>query len=151
MTIEWRRQMSVDGSVIDADHRHLIDIINRFENFVVDGLTADEALEILFALKFYAATHFKREERLQKLSLYPHDEAHAQQHEDLLGRLDGIISDLKEAGDRPLNEVAAETSQLLREWLIHHVLESDLKMKPFVEAMRKEAEAMGALADEEPA
>ncbi len=149
MSIEWRPQMSVDGGVIDADHRHLIDIINRFDRIAANGLTLDEALEILFALKFYAATHFDREERLQKLSLYPYHDSHAREHAELLAKLEAIVDDLKAAGERPLDEVATETGDLLREWLIHHVLESDLRMKPYVEAMKKEAEAMGALADVE--
>jgi len=62
MTIQWREKMTIDDGVIDQDHRHLIDIINRFENAAKDGLTLSEGLEILFALKFYASTHFKREE-----------------------------------------------------------------------------------------
>ena len=121
--------------VIDADHRHLLDIINRFENFAADGLTLDEGLEILFALKFYAATHFKREEGLQLRVNYPHYEAHKKQHAELLDQLTAIIEALRGGAGAPLDQVARETSALLQHWLMDHVLKSDLKMKAFVKAM----------------
>ena len=31
MSLEWREQLSVGNNVIDADHKHLIGIINQVE------------------------------------------------------------------------------------------------------------------------
>ena len=48
--IHWRKKMSVDGGVIDQDHKHLIEIINQFEKFAERGLTREQGMEILFTL-----------------------------------------------------------------------------------------------------
>jgi len=127
MTIQWREKMTIDDGVIDQDHRHLIDIINRFENAAKDGLTLSEGLEILFALKFYASTHFKRE------------------HEELIEKLSQIIDELKMSQESSYNTVARHTAVLLREWLVDHVLHSDLRMKVFVDALRDQGRDMKAL------
>src|SRR6266545_3261240 len=72
LPIRWRREMSVDNGIIDDDHRHLIDIINSFSYHRARG-RADlpHAMDCLNALKFYANTHFAREERLQLMVGYP--------------------------------------------------------------------------------
>jgi len=142
MVIHWRDKMSVDGGVIDNDHKHLVEIINRFEKFAADGLSRDEGMEILYALKFYTSTHFKREEGMQLRANYPHYEDHKREHEALLAKLDAIIAELQAGPDKALDEVAKHTAALLQHWLMDHVLNSDLKMKPFVAAMREDADAL---------
>jgi len=146
MTINWRDKMSVDDGVIDQDHKHLIDIINRFENTAKDGLSLDEALEILYALKFYASTHFHREERLQVLIEFPFCDAHKKEHQELLEALDDIITDVKFSNDDSHTKIARDTAVLLRDWLVDHILQSDLRMRPFVDALRREGRNMEDLA-----
>jgi len=145
MTIQWREKMTIDDGVIDQDHRHLIDIINRFENAAKDGLTLSEGLEILFALKFYASTHFKREEQLQRLIDFPFYDSHKREHEELIEKLSQIIDELKMSQESSYNTVARHTAVLLREWLVDHVLHSDLRMKVFVDALRDQGRDMKAL------
>jgi len=146
MTIQWREKMTIDDGVIDQDHKHLIDIINRFEKTAQDGLTLNEGLEILFALKFYASTHFKREEQLQRLIDFPFFEAHKREHEELIEKLTEIIDELKTTQESTYNSVARHTAALLRDWLVNHVLHSDLRMKSFIDALREQGRDMEALA-----
>ena len=62
--IEWSDRISVDGGVIDADHKHLIMISNLFLTSGSD--TSHEALcEIIDDLEHYATAHFRREEDIQ--------------------------------------------------------------------------------------
>jgi len=148
MPIQWRNKMSVDGGLIDADHKHLIEIINKFESFSKDGLSVDEAMEILYALKFYASTHFKREERLQLLAGFPYAESHKLEHEELLGQLDHVVEEFRTlAPDANHQEYVKETAELLRHWLIDHVLNRDLTMKGYVELLRRETAGMETLSD----
>jgi len=144
--IHWREQMTVDGGVIDQDHRHLIEIINQFEKFADDGLDREEGMEILYALKFYASTHFKREERLQRRVDYPHYEAHKKEHQALAGQLDMLIDKVAADADRPNDELAVETSVLLQHWLIDHVLHSDMKLRDYVDEMGGESLELEPLA-----
>lgn len=146
--IEWREKMSIDdGGIIDQDHRHLIEIINRFETLAADGLDRSEASQILYALKFYTETHFGREEQLQHLVNYPHAADHHQEHRELIKALDDVLTHLAETDDDQLGRVHAETAHLLHDWLVGHILHSDLKMRVYVAQMKKHAENFGALKD----
>lgn len=146
--IEWREKMSIDdGGVIDQDHRHLIEIINRFEKLASDGLDKDEATEILYALKFYTQTHFGREEQLQNLIDFPYADAHRHEHEELVKTLEDVIEHLKESNEEVLAALHGEISELLHHWLVGHILHSDLKMRMYVAHMKKHAENFGALKD----
>lgn len=148
MPIEWREKMSVDGGVIDEDHRHLIDIINRFEQMSEHFGDRDDALAVLYALKFYTDTHFRREEALQRVARYPYHDAHKQEHADLIEKLDAIIAEANAANTpETWDSVSTHTASLLNHWLVDHVIGSDLKMRDYVSAMREEAENMGLLKD----
>jgi hemerythrin len=139
--IHWRRGMSVDGGLIDADHRHLIDIINAFSQHRAAGRSAlPHAVDCLSSLKFYAESHFAREERLQRLVGYPEHPRHQDEHRQLMAELDGIIA----AADRALTGEAAlalveHLAALLRRWLLNHTLAADLRMKPYAAAMNRHA------------
>jgi hemerythrin len=146
--IEWRDKMSIDdGGVIDQDHKHLIEIINRFERMAADGLDRGEATEILYALKFYTETHFGREEQLQNLINFPEAADHHQEHQELIKALDDVIVHLQQSDDAVLPDVHRETANLLHDWLIGHILHSDLKMRVYVGHMKKFADHFGALKD----
>lgn len=145
MTIEWRQQMSVDGGKIDEDHRHLIDIINRFEVETPHFTGTDDAMEILHALKFYCKTHFEREEQLQRLSAFPFATAHAQEHTDLVKQLDTIIDKTRNCGEGEIIEISTMMTELLKDWLIGHVVKSDLRMKPYIHEMAPHGAAMKSL------
>jgi len=144
--IVWRDQMAIDHGLIDADHRHLIDIINRFVGLSADGLTTDEALEVLYSLQFYAETHFDREETLQNAIDFPFAEAHHKDHLELAKSLHAMIGETRGHADRIEEDLAREMSALLRRWLVDHILGSDLKMREFVTEMGEAAAAMPDLA-----
>ncbi|MEQ9488811.1 MAG: hemerythrin family protein [Alphaproteobacteria bacterium] len=147
MTLVWRDNLTVDGSIIDEDHRHLIEIINRFEELGADGLTNDEGLEILYALKFYAQTHFKREESIQNEIDYPYRESHAQEHKHLIRTLELAFDDVKKQGNILNASVVKEITDLLKQWLVDHIIKSDLRMKPFIEARSFEKSNLEKLSD----
>jgi hemerythrin len=70
--IRRRATMAIGRGLIDEDHRHLIDIINRFGSHASRGRPdLASAIDVLNALKFYADTHFEREEELHRLVDYP--------------------------------------------------------------------------------
>lgn len=133
--------MAVDGGIIDDDHRHLIDIINSFSYHRARGRAAlPRAMDCLNALKFYAETHFSREERLQCLVNYPEHRLQHDEHQELMATLDGMIW----RAERTLTEADAtgiieELGTLLRRWLLQHIITLDLRMKPYAAAMNRYA------------
>lgn len=147
MPIKWREQMSVDQGIIDADHRHLIDIVNQFELIAEDGLTTEEALQVLYSLQFYASTHFVREEQLQRLAEFPFSDAHAREHAELKAKLNAIIDETRSHQNTVEVAVAKRISELLRHWLLDHILDSDLRMKVCVAEIKTAGANLGALKD----
>ena len=146
MTILWRREMAVDGSVIDEDHKLLIEFINSFELTLTRKPGPGDIERSLRVLKDYAAEHFGREEELQRVSQYPFYDAHAREHRDLIKKLDGIIDHHKMAASRSdVSTVTNELIGLLKDWLVHHIIQSDLRMRPYVEKMKGRCQTMPAL------
>lgn len=146
--IEWTEKLAVDGDVIDRDHKFLLKIINNFRAQVGHFNSADEAMEILNYLKLYAEKHFVREESLQMHVVFPYREAHHNAHIFLMKQLDNLMMETKEASGAYLNGAMGEKlSQFLQDWLIDHLIESDLRMKPFVEKMNDMSKDMGELED----
>jgi hemerythrin len=131
--------MSVDGGLIDAAHRHLVDIVNSFDHHRSDGRPGlPYAIDCLNALKFYAETHFAREERLQLLVRFPEHRHQHDDHKALMRALDGMIW----RAERALTEVDAssvveELAILLRRWLLNHIITHDLRMKPYAAALNR--------------
>lgn len=134
MPIEWRQAMAVDGGVIDDDHRRLIGIINSFERA---HSTKWDLSTVLEDLKAYSIKHFRREEEVQRSIGYPQADAHHQEHEALLKRLDLIIAEFNKAQAEDVPRLVKETSGLLNDWLVAHVITYDLKMKPFFKGRAK--------------
>jgi hemerythrin-like metal-binding protein len=150
-TIRWRSQMAIDHGIIDDDHRHLIDIINRFGEHLERGTPGiGDALGVLDSLKAYAETHFEREELLQKLVGYPEHEAHHEAHVALRARLGEIIASAHSATDAGAAHVRKELNGLLREWLLTHVLRVDVGMRPYAPLMLRQVRRLPHLRDLQP-
>jgi hemerythrin len=138
--VRWRPSMAIDGGLIDEDHRHLIDIVNRYDDALARGGSGlADAADILQALKFYADTHLEREEWLQRLVGFPGRQAHHDGHRELMARLDGIMIRTVSATASSSAEVVRDLRQLLRGWLLQHILTEDLPMKRYGPLMQRHA------------
>jgi len=148
MLIVWRDQMSVDGGVIDDDHRTLIAIINEFSAADVTPAVIPVLASILRKLDHYTKTHFEREETLQRAANYPFHDAHKQAHKDLMRQLSTVREELRLKADaKKLEDIPAmhaKMAEFLHHWLIDHILDTDLRMKPYTKAMRAHASKLGA-------
>lgn len=144
--IKWNDKLSVDHGLIDKDHHFLIKIINNFREQVGHFNSSDEAMEILKALKFYSKKHFGREEELQRVAKFPYREAHHNEHMHLIMKLEKLMEETQDASGDYLNTVMGEKiGEFLHDWLIDHVLYSDLRMKPHVEHMKELSKKLGEL------
>lgn len=174
MSIAWRPAMAIDNGIIDHDHQVLISIINDFLEIIPNFGNKDDMERTLIRLNHYVNTHLEREEHLQAKAAYPTRGTHHQAHETLLHRLEGLaekvstldaclIEDAHSQLARSefafvdstalssLNDTYTEFSQLLRGWIIDHIVKADLPMRTFVEALRKHAVAMPSIWDARPA
>lgn len=131
MAIIWRDAMSVGNSELDSDHKVLFVIINEFE------AAPDFAHAELAAKKLYKYTHehFRREEALQQMMRYPEAAAHAEDHARILAALTELIKthflQKRDDGENCAQAIARLT-ELMRTWIVDHVMHTDRKMKPFM-------------------
>jgi hemerythrin len=136
--IEWRVEMAVGVPSIDEDHKVLISIINEFE--CCQTLTcAENTAKKLFN---YTKSHFKREEMLLESFHYTGADTHHRGHDHITNKLKSIINGAFIKRDRPDDIIISEITELMRTWVLNHVIGHDLKMKPFFK------KAMGNKSDE---
>lgn len=146
MTIQWRKEMTVDESVIDEDHKLLIEIVNTFEAALNRKLSTETIDQGLKLLKHYAVEHFRREEELQRAVQYPFLDAHCREHRDLVKKLDAIVAHRRAASSRAdIADLAKEIVTLVKEWLVSHILQTDLRMRPYVAQMKPHRQKLKSL------
>lgn len=143
MLIVWRDQMSVDGGLIDQDHRVLIGIINEFSATPATPEAIPALGAILAKLDRYTQIHFEREEKLQRAIIYPYHEAHRRAHKDLIRQLSEVREELKaKTTKQKLDEIVAahaKMGEFLHHWLVDHIIETDLRMKSYTAEIRAHA------------
>lgn len=124
--IEWTQAMSVGCEALDADHRRLVDILNRY----VVAMDDDEGVfvidPIFRELIDYTETHFVREEAVMAACGYPELDA----HKDIHGELETRLFDMRQRYmQTPSDGVAREIHDFLDHWLQQHILLEDMDYK----------------------
>ncbi len=132
MPIQWREAMRIGHPAIDADHQRLIEILNLFEESVANGSKPQVMGDILTGLLRYTEHHFEREEKVQKQVRYPFHDGHVQAHRELLKQVTAYRVRWDTQDDVGKVAMTGELAAFLKGWLVNHILEQDLRMKPFV-------------------
>lgn len=133
MPIKWTEKMSVANDAIDSDHKQLIDLINTIEDCLFNSSDFEALISAMKKLEKYTYAHFEREQNIMKRINYPRHFQHFKSHHDLKNQYEQIKSRVFE--DINLYHEVREKDELydiLRAWLIDHVLGEDLLMKPFL-------------------
>lgn len=141
MTIAWREAMNTGDPTIDADHRHLVDLINAFEAALAGGgaIEHKRIARVLLGLVEYTGEHFKREEDIQLAVRYPYHDSHRRSHRDVLKKLSAIVGDYTKTPDGPERDrMVRDLGAFLKEWLVDHIIQSDLRMKPYIQQMQQQ-------------
>jgi hemerythrin-like metal-binding protein len=117
----WNQGMSVGVRVLDEDHKKLIAMINELHASMMEGHSNEIVGGVLRRLANYTVEHFQREEKLFAETGYPNAAAHKREHEKLKSQVMAEIQKFQ-AGTVGLG---METLNFLRDWLKHHIQESD--------------------------
>lgn len=112
MAIEWLDSYSLGDAEIDAQHRTLFGLVNALLAATEKSHLAD-AVTNLFE---HTRDHFKHEEAIMRNSGYPGLQAHVEQHNTLLAKLDNA-SEL--IANYSLN--VANLESFLAAWLLKHM------------------------------
>ncbi|MFH2059398.1 MAG: hemerythrin family protein [Pseudomonadota bacterium] len=132
MAIVWRSMMSIGDQSVDNDHKHLIYLINSFEESP-DNL--DSIIRVLKNIRDYALMHFEKEEALQSAIGYPDIEEHKKQHRLLSVKIRRMMFDV-EKRESPIDDLGVTREKIVeffRAWLIEHFIKEDLKLKTYIQ------------------
>jgi hemerythrin-like metal-binding protein/diguanylate cyclase (GGDEF)-like protein len=123
--MRWETRYEVGIDVIDGQHRHLLELINRLAADLHAGRDFDPLLDSLKDLVRYTEHHFATEERLMD-EVGAAAERHRAEHRRLEESLARLTLRLDAQG-------VSESSRFLRDWLFRHIEEVD---RPFAVLLR---------------
>jgi len=125
---EWKPQYSVNIASIDGQHQNLFRLAEELHLAMVAGHGKAALSRTLDRLVQYTQVHFAHEERLMSTHGFPELAAHVAEHQALTRKVLAFQSDF-ENGKVLLT---VPVLHFLRDWLTHHIAESDQKYSPFL-------------------
>lgn len=120
--IEWQEEYRTGVAILDDQHRHLVEIINKFHDALQRGKGSRQMNEILRDLIGYTQEHFATEERLLAEAGYEQLKLHQSQHRQLLQKVERFQFEFNGSGKRISNEM----QEFLSYWLVTHILRDDM-------------------------
>lgn len=116
---EWSEESSVGIPELDAQHRHLIDLLGELVKCTHSGESGGFAPTALKELNRYAEWHLQREELVLRIRGYPGYREHKAEHDAYRKKAASlqVHSDRRDLGIRIVN--------FLTEWWKFHILISD--------------------------
>jgi hemerythrin-like metal-binding protein len=125
---EWKPDYSVKIASIDGQHQNLFRMAEELFASMNAGQGKTALSKTLDRLVQYTQVHFAHEERLMQAHRYPDLAAHIAEHRALTQKVVAFQSDF-ETGKAL---VTVQLLHFLKDWLQHHIAESDQKYAPFL-------------------
>lgn len=132
--IQWDKSFSVGTTALDADHRRLIEILNRIHDAWQTDPSKVELDQLFDELLDYTDGHFNREESKLAARDYPGLASHQIQHD----RLRETVLAFRArhlAGNTP-DALTEDMTNFLKTWLMDHILVEDMKYKSLFASQR---------------
>ena len=126
----WNEQLSVNIKQIDDQHIKLVKLLNSFHDAMKLGKGKEAMGKTFSELLDHTVYHFGTEEALFKKYAYPASASHKTEHEALTKK----VVELNERFSRGEPVISAETMAFLKDWLQEHIMGSDKKYAPFLNA-----------------
>lgn len=145
---QWDETFQTGSPLVDEQHQQLVDIVNRFGDLLAHNATGRQEVEtVCQELLEYTRYHFDAEERLMaSLGLdQRHHQQHQQQHMDLLNEINPLRQHLVSEN----YALGKNTFEFLINWLVFHILGTDMLMARQIAAIKQGKTAAEAYADEE--
>jgi hemerythrin len=131
MSYVWDKDLETGHTLIDNQHKQLVQAVNDLQVANAAGKGAAEIERTIDFLLGYTIKHFRDEEALQLEYGYPDYYEHVSYHREFKGQVNQLVERLKAEG--PTRELVDEVTQHIGDWLLHHIKSDDLKMAAFVQ------------------
>lgn len=125
--IDWTAKLDTGITVIDRQHRRIVDYINRLYEAHAQGSTREATGRIIDELVDYTQTHFAFEETMLEDVGYDLLARHKEDHRQFIA----LVEDLRQRF-RQHEETAVDLNHLMVGWLLNHILNEDSRYAPVV-------------------
>ncbi|WP_442918217.1 bacteriohemerythrin [Magnetococcus sp. PR-3] len=123
----WRDSLSVGVAQFDQEHQRLIDLINQIQSGLKRRMPQEQLSQLITELASFTDTHFSREEGIMKKHGYPGLGEQQDEHRGMVAKL----HDLAKQHEEGEFSAAMDLMGFARAWLTEHILETDMRYKPF--------------------
>jgi hemerythrin len=128
--LNWSPSCSVGVAEIDAEHRHLFDLLNHLYDNIMDGSASNLSTGVILDQVYdFAIKHCGHEEEMLAAVHYPGIAQTRLDHEEFRGTIEEYRRKLAEHGG-----ISMELANFLIEWVLQHVLKEDKKCGAFLNA-----------------
>ena len=129
MNIEWEAKYDTGITIIDEQHKKLVQNLNKLSQAVDGGLKREEVKQIFIDLSNYCNYHFSTEEMLMERSNYADFENHKMEHLNCFSKIKNCYRRFENGNDESVQELI----DYLKEWWAEHVLITDKEFVPFID------------------
>lgn len=122
-------KFSIKVTEVDDQHKHLVSLLNRMHEIVVEGAERTALGQVLNELIDYTVYHFRTEEVLFKEHNFPLLNAHKREHDALTKQVLELQAQFEEGSAT----ISYEVLDFLHDWLVTHMAGSDRAFLYFLE------------------
>ncbi|MCD6526310.1 MAG: bacteriohemerythrin, partial [Desulfuromonas sp.] len=140
---QWDQSFETGLSEVDQQHHHLVDVTNAFGRLLAQDEIKSADIETLFdELVSYARYHFVEEEKVMHAAGVDqrHIRQHNKEHQTFFQDVSLLHNDMFSGG----SITEKNLFEFLINWLVYHILGSDMNMARQVEAIQQGSSASEA-------
>jgi hemerythrin len=126
----WNDKLSVNIKVIDDDHQKLLSMVNELYDAIAAMRSKQVLGRLLNELVAYTEYHFAREEEFFANTGYKDAAAHKKEHSNLTKK----VLEIQKRYNNGTQPITLEIMVFLKDWLFDHILGSDAKFGPHLNA-----------------
>lgn len=122
--LKFTEEMKIGVAHIDAQHRELVDLVQKASALGVTNPSREEMKKCLDFLGGYVVKHFGDEEKLQIQSKYTGYERHRKIHQEFVDTFKSLYADFQENG--PSARLSFALTNTISNWVIMHIKREDV-------------------------
>lgn len=133
MAYQFTKDLETGNSVIDSEHRQLIEAVNSLLEACSKGQGRAQLLNTAHFLLDYTKKHFADEEAIQLKNHYPDYARHKKIHEDFKKTAVEFVNKIEKEGATVAN--VGQINTLLAGWLLKHIKGEDKKLAAYLKSV----------------
>ena len=124
--MKFTEDMKIGVPHVDAQHRSLVEFVNKASELCASMPTKEEMQECLDFLGNYVVQHFKDEEEIQIECKYPRYPQHKEIHAEFVGTFQTLYAKFQKDG--PTEELANVLANQVANWVFTHIKMEDIEV-----------------------